>query len=97
MGTTLRNASSYMERLKEIDAKLVALFTMRTRWTYVTGSIFEVLDDRTVSRLAECKDSLYVVQTIAETATDDDMLLFEVLNLHNDLGEIISRCGEIQM
>ncbi|KAJ0699065.1 putative TOM1-like protein, plant [Helianthus annuus] len=46
--------------------------------------------------LEKCKESLPVVQRIAETTTDDDALLFEALNLHDELEQVISRCSEIK-
>ncbi|KAM0028326.1 putative TOM1-like protein, plant [Helianthus debilis subsp. tardiflorus] len=53
-------------------------------------------DELTVSMLEKCKESLPVVQRIAETTTDDDALLFEALNLHDELEQVISRCSEIK-
>lgn len=53
-------------------------------------------DELTVSMLEKCKESLPIVQRIAETTTDDDILLFEALNLHDELEQIISRCAEIK-
>ncbi|XP_076943424.1 TOM1-like protein 2 [Bidens hawaiensis] len=53
-------------------------------------------DELTVSMLEKCKESLPVVQRIAEITTDDDALLFEALNLHDELEHIIARCSEIK-
>ncbi|XP_024981249.1 TOM1-like protein 2 [Cynara cardunculus var. scolymus] len=53
-------------------------------------------DELTVSMLEKCKESLPLVQRIAETTTDDDILLFEALNLHDELEQLISRCAEIK-
>ncbi|KAK9049750.1 hypothetical protein SSX86_031281, partial [Deinandra increscens subsp. villosa] len=53
-------------------------------------------DELTVSMLEKCKESLPLVQRIAETTTDDDILLFEALNLHDELEQVISRCSEIK-
>ncbi|KAI3760180.1 hypothetical protein L1987_50571 [Smallanthus sonchifolius] len=53
-------------------------------------------DELTVSMLEKCKESLPVVQRIAETTTDDDILLFEALNLHDELEQVISRCSDIK-
>ncbi|XP_076931205.1 TOM1-like protein 2 [Bidens hawaiensis] len=52
-------------------------------------------DELTVSMLEKCKESLPVVQRIAEITTDD-ALLFEALNLHDELEHIIARCSEIK-
>lgn len=54
-----------------------------------------IKDELTVSMLDKCKQSLPVVQRIAEVTTDDDLMLFEALNLHDELQQIISRCEEI--
>ncbi|KAI3506866.1 hypothetical protein L1887_21458 [Cichorium endivia] len=53
-------------------------------------------DELTVSMLEKCKESLPVVQRVAEITTDDDILLFEALNLHDEIEQIISRCAEIK-
>ncbi|KAJ9564963.1 hypothetical protein OSB04_000929 [Centaurea solstitialis] len=53
-------------------------------------------DELTVSMLEKCKESLPLIQRIAETTTDDDILLFEALNLHDELEQVISRCKEIK-
>lgn len=58
---------------------------------------FWLQDELTVSMLDKCKESLPVVQRIAETTTDDDILLFEALNLHDELEQVISRCEEIKV
>ncbi|KVH94288.1 ENTH/VHS-like protein [Cynara cardunculus var. scolymus] len=55
-----------------------------------------LVDELTVSMLEKCKESLPLVQRIAETTTDDDILLFEALNLHDELEQLISRCAEIK-
>lgn len=53
-------------------------------------------DELTVTMLEKCKESLPSIQRIAETTTDDDILLFEALNLHDELEQVISRCAEIK-
>ncbi|KAL3531228.1 hypothetical protein ACH5RR_010550 [Cinchona calisaya] len=50
-----------------------------------------VKNELTVSMLANCKQSLPVVQGIIESTTDDEGLLFEALSLHDDLQQVISR------
>jgi hypothetical protein len=52
-------------------------------------------DDLTVSMLEKCKQSLPVVQRIAQTTTDDEVILFEALNLNEELRQIISRYEEM--
>lgn len=47
------------------------------------------------SMLEKCKESLPVVRRIAESTTDDEAMLFEALNLHDELQQVISRCEEI--
>ncbi|XP_057965622.1 TOM1-like protein 2 [Malania oleifera] len=53
-------------------------------------------DDLTVSMLEKCKQSLPVIQRIIESMGDDEGLLFEALNLHDELQQVISRCEELQ-
>ncbi|KAK3026155.1 hypothetical protein RJ639_040542 [Escallonia herrerae] len=55
-----------------------------------------IRDDLTVSLFEKCKQSLPVVQRIAESTTDDEIMLFEALNLHDELQEVISRCEQIE-
>lgn len=47
------------------------------------------------SMLEKCKESLLVVRRIAESTTDDEAMLFEALNLHDELQQVISRCEEM--
>lgn len=49
-----------------------------------------------MSMLEKCKQSLPVVQRIAETTNDDEAMLFEALSLHDELRQIISRCDELE-
>lgn len=55
-----------------------------------------VKEDLTVSMLEKCKQSLPVVQRIAESTNDDEAMLFEALNLHDELRQVISRCDELE-
>ncbi|KAL8146976.1 hypothetical protein AgCh_004626 [Apium graveolens] len=55
-----------------------------------------VKEDLTVSMLEKCKQSLPVVQRIAETTNDDEAMLFEALSLHDELRQVISRCDELE-
>ncbi|KAK6120031.1 hypothetical protein DH2020_046161 [Rehmannia glutinosa] len=52
-------------------------------------------DDLTVSMLEKCKQSLPVVQRIIETTSEDEVMLFDALNIHDELQLIISRHGEL--
>lgn len=49
-----------------------------------------------MSMLEKCKHSLPVVQRIAESTNDDEVMLFEALNLHDELRQVISRCDELE-
>lgn len=44
----------------------------------------------------KCKQSLPVVQRIAETTTDDEVMLFEALHLNEELQQIISKYEEME-
>ncbi|XP_047312426.1 TOM1-like protein 2 [Impatiens glandulifera] len=50
-----------------------------------------IKDDLTVKMVEKCKHSLSYVQMIAESTIDDEAIMFEALNLHDQLGEIISK------
>ncbi|KAK6141643.1 hypothetical protein DH2020_024616 [Rehmannia glutinosa] len=54
-----------------------------------------VKDDLTISMLGKCKQSLPVVQRIIENTSDDEVMLFDALNLHDELQLVISRHGEL--
>ncbi|KAA8550748.1 hypothetical protein F0562_002432 [Nyssa sinensis] len=55
-----------------------------------------IKDDLTVSMLEKCKQSLPVVQRVVESTTDDEVMLFEALSLHDELQQVISRCEEME-
>lgn len=44
----------------------------------------------------KCKQSLPVVQRVAETTTDDEVMLFEALHLNEELQQIISKYEEME-
>ncbi|XP_058101620.1 TOM1-like protein 2 [Magnolia sinica] len=53
-------------------------------------------DDLTLSMLDKCKESQPIIQRIIETTTDDEGMLFEALNLHEELQNILSMNAEIE-
>ncbi|GLU07762.1 hypothetical protein SLE2022_247100 [Rubroshorea leprosula] len=53
-------------------------------------------DDLTLSMLEKCKHSQTVIQTIIESTTDDEGILFEALNLHDELQRVITRYEELE-
>ncbi|KAG5567411.1 hypothetical protein RHGRI_002829 [Rhododendron griersonianum] len=55
-----------------------------------------IKDDLTVSMFEKCKQSLPVVQRVAETTTDDEVMLFEALHLNEELQQIISKYEEME-
>lgn len=54
-----------------------------------------IKDDLTVKMVEKCRQSLSYVQMIAESTIDDEVTMFEALNLHDQLGEIISKYNEL--
>ncbi|KAL2535856.1 ENTH/VHS/GAT family protein [Forsythia ovata] len=52
-------------------------------------------DDLTVSMLEKCRQSLPVLQGIVESTSDDDLMLFEALNLNDELQKVISKYEEM--
>lgn len=55
-----------------------------------------IKEDLTVSMLEKCKESQPVIQRIIESTTDDEAMLFEALNLHDELQLVVSRCEELE-
>ncbi|KAI7999850.1 TOM1-like protein 2 [Camellia lanceoleosa] len=55
------------------------------------------MDDLTVSMLEKCRKSLPAIQMIVESTTDDEGKLFEALNLHDQLQQIISKYEEMEV
>ncbi|XP_043691810.1 TOM1-like protein 2 [Telopea speciosissima] len=52
-------------------------------------------DDLTLSMVEKCKESQPVLQRIIESTSDDDGMLFEALNLHEELQQVISKYEEM--
>ncbi|KAJ6352262.1 hypothetical protein OIU76_001468 [Salix suchowensis] len=55
-----------------------------------------IKEDLTVSLLDKCKQSQSVIQRIIESTTDDEAMLFEALNLHDELQQVILRYNELE-
>ncbi|XVF32389.1 hypothetical protein REPUB_Repub17cG0078000 [Reevesia pubescens] len=53
-------------------------------------------EELTESMLEKCKQSQPVIQMIIESTTDDDGILFEALNLNDELQQVISKFEELQ-
>ncbi|KAL9243006.1 hypothetical protein vseg_016948 [Gypsophila vaccaria] len=54
-------------------------------------------DDLTISMLDKCKESQPVIQRIVQSTTDDEGLLFEALNLNDELQKVISKFDEMHV
>ncbi|KAG6783800.1 hypothetical protein POTOM_009474 [Populus tomentosa] len=55
-----------------------------------------IKEDLTVSLLDKCKQSQPDIQRIIESTTDDEAMLFEALNLHDELQQVISQYEELE-
>ncbi|KAL3328578.1 hypothetical protein AABB24_035957 [Solanum stoloniferum] len=55
-----------------------------------------IKDDLALSMLENCKQSLAVIQRIVESTSGDEGLMFEALNLHDELRQVISRYEEME-
>ncbi|CAH9134036.1 unnamed protein product [Cuscuta epithymum] len=55
-----------------------------------------IKDDLAVSILENCKQSLAVTKRIIENTSDDEGMLFEALNLHDEIQKAISRYAEME-
>ncbi|XP_057517635.1 TOM1-like protein 2 [Amaranthus tricolor] len=56
----------------------------------------KVEDELTISMLNKCKESQPVLQRIVQSTNDDESLLFEALNLNDELQQVISKFEEMQ-
>ncbi|RWR96029.1 TOM1-like protein 2 [Cinnamomum micranthum f. kanehirae] len=56
-----------------------------------------VKDDLTLSMLEKCKQSQPVIQRIIETTVDGENMLFEALNLHEELLKVLSKYEETEV
>ncbi|OIT08368.1 PREDICTED: TOM1-like protein 2 [Nicotiana attenuata] len=55
-----------------------------------------IKDDLAVSMLENCKQSLAIIQRIVESTSGDEGLMFEALNLHDELQQVISKYEEME-
>ncbi|KAL3521763.1 hypothetical protein ACH5RR_019912 [Cinchona calisaya] len=53
-------------------------------------------DDLTTTLLQQCRESQYTVQRIIETAGDNEALLFEALNVNDEIQKVLSKYEEIK-
>ncbi|KAI4383022.1 hypothetical protein MLD38_008905 [Melastoma candidum] len=53
-------------------------------------------DDLTMALLQQCRQSQYRVQRIIETGGDDEALLFEALNVNDELQKVLQKYEELQ-
>ncbi|XP_065874753.1 TOM1-like protein 2 [Euphorbia lathyris] len=55
-----------------------------------------IKEDLTVSLLEKCRQSQPVIQRIIESTTNDEAMLFEALNLNDELQQVVSRYEELE-
>lgn len=60
-------------------------------WLLLWNILVWLQEDLTVSLLEKCKQSQVVIQRIIESTSDDEAMLFEALNLHDELQQVISQ------
>ncbi|OWM83697.1 hypothetical protein CDL15_Pgr004127 [Punica granatum] len=53
-------------------------------------------DDLTVTLVQQCRQSQYAIQRIIETAGDNEALLFEALNLNDEVQKVLSKYEELE-
>ena len=53
-------------------------------------------DDLMPSMVAKCKESQPVIQRIIESIGDDESMLFEALNVHDELQQVLSKYEQLQ-
>lgn len=63
---------------------------------YLTSADFCWQDDLTTTLVHQCHRSQYNVQRIIETAGDNEALLFEALNVNDEIQKVISRYEDLK-
>ncbi|KAK6155419.1 hypothetical protein DH2020_009667 [Rehmannia glutinosa] len=53
-------------------------------------------DDLTITLLHQCRESQYTVQTIIKTAGDNEALLFEALNVNDEIQKVLSKYEDMK-
>lgn len=65
--------------------------------TFLSFSFSEYLqDDLTITLLHQCRQSQYTVQRIIETAGDNEAVLFEALNVNDEIQKVLSKYEEMK-
>ncbi|XP_068665893.1 TOM1-like protein 2 [Aristolochia californica] len=88
--------STYLSREEKKDALLVAQNSIELLSSLTTpGEIQKpVKDDLAISLVEKCKQSQSLIQRIIQSTEDDESLLFEALNINEELQQVISKHGE---
>ncbi|KAL0317860.1 UNVERIFIED_CONTAM: TOM1-like protein 1 [Sesamum angustifolium] len=55
-----------------------------------------IQDDLTITLFQQCRESQYTVQRIIETAGDNEALLFEALNVNDEIQKVISKYEDMR-
>ncbi|KAL2556443.1 Target of Myb protein 1 [Forsythia ovata] len=53
-------------------------------------------DDLTTALLLQCRESQYIIQRIIETAGDNEALLFEALNVNDEIQKVLSKYEDMK-
>ncbi|KAL6509185.1 3'(2'),5'-bisphosphate nucleotidase/inositol-1,4-bisphosphate 1-phosphatase [Orobanche gracilis] len=53
-------------------------------------------DDLTITLLQQCRESQYTVQSIIETSGDNEALLFEALNVNDEIQKVLSKYEDMK-
>ncbi|KAL6541427.1 3'(2'),5'-bisphosphate nucleotidase/inositol-1,4-bisphosphate 1-phosphatase [Orobanche gracilis] len=53
-------------------------------------------DDLTITLLQQCRESQYAVQSIIETSGDNEALLFEALNVNDEIQKVLSKYEDMK-
>lgn len=57
---------------------------------------FLMQDDLTMTLTRQCRESQYTVQMIVETAGDNEALLFEALNVNDEIQKVLSKYEDMK-
>ncbi|XP_068664775.1 TOM1-like protein 2 isoform X2 [Aristolochia californica] len=83
---------TYLSKEEKTEALVVARNSIELLSSINSGETQKpVKDDLTISLLERCKQSQVLIQRIIESTVDDENLLFEALNINEELQQVISR------
>ncbi|XP_050207193.1 TOM1-like protein 2 [Mercurialis annua] len=92
----------YNQGIESVEEKNECLVTTRNSLELLSSILNAdtepkpIKEDLTVSLFEKCKNSQPMIQRIIQSTTDDEAMLFEALNINDELQQVISRYEELE-